>query len=364
MASAAELETDARARPFWAALLVELRRAWWIYALVPVVLTALGAADWGVPTVEAFALNFCVTLCIGGSSQAVFLLAERRGFGLPLGLHYPLLVLAGVALGTELALASLRLFAGFDPAMVRRGLWVVGGIVAAVVAAISVTYDRLRERARAVELRAEQARRQALEAKLDALQSRMNPHFLFNSLNTVAALIEEDRDAAVLAVERLSELLRYTLERSGDTLVPLADELRCVREYLALEGARFGERLRVRVDIDEALARVTQVMIPPLIIQPLVENAVKHGVARSRAPVTVCVAVDAEGEGLRVAVSDDGPGAHAGPSAGTGTAQRTVSERLRLLYGEAARFEAGPLSEGGYRATLHLPRAPRREVAA
>ncbi|MCA9685532.1 MAG: histidine kinase, partial [Myxococcales bacterium] len=290
-----ETATPTHASSFAAALLAALREAWWIYVLVPPLLTVVNLVGGGhsPSLLDALTVNVSATLCIGVSTQTAFVIAERRGWRLPWGLHLPLLVIVGVAVGTELMLLLLSLFARFDPAAVRRGAWLLGGVVAAVSAAISITYDRLRARARAIELREEQARRQALQARIDALQSRMNPHFLFNCLNTVAALIEEDPPAAVRAVEQLAELLRYTLEYGDETLVPLTDELRCVDEYLALERARFGERLRVDLRIAEDLAAVK---VPPLTIQPLIENAIKHGVAPSRTPVTVTMTVRGDAE--------------------------------------------------------------------
>lgn len=332
----------------------ELREAWWIYAVVPLALTLLNYDGYGGTSFGLILLvNACATVGIGVSTQTAFVLAERRGFSLAYGLHYPLLVLAGVGVGTELTFVILRALLGVDASHMREGMWVIGGTVAVLVATVSVGYEHLRERARAVELREEQAQRQALQARLDALQSRMNPHFLFNSLNTVAALIEEDQEAAIDAVERLSELLRYTLERSEAQLVPLADELECVREYLALEQLRFGERLRASIELAEP--ELARCQLPPLSVQPLVENAVKHGVAPSRAPVQVEVRVRASEAGLTIEVRDDGPGPGAAPSRGTGSAHVTLRARLELLYGEAARFEAGPGPERGYLARLELP---------
>lgn len=333
----------------------ELREAWWIYVLVPPLLTVFRAGTSGSDWAITYIVNLCATLCIGGSIQTLLVVSERRGWSLPWNLQYGLLVLVGVLVGTELTFLVLGTFATFDRGAMRWGMWTIGGSVAAAVATIGVTYDRLRAHARTVELREEQARRKALQAELDALHSRMNPHFLFNSLNTVAALIEEDAEAAVDAVERLSDLLRYTLERDAASTVPLADELQCVREYLAIEGLRFGERLRVEWALDEGVE--AGAWVPPLSLQPLVENAVKHGVSRSRTPVTVRLQARRVGDQIALEVCDDGPGSapRSMGSKGTGTALRTLSERLRLLYGEAARFEAGVVEGGGYRAALSMP---------
>lgn len=343
--------TAAAPRPGFArALLDDLRDIWWMYLVVPVALTAFSLGGWGSDLLAVFLLNLCATVAIGVTTQAVFVLGERVELRLPWSLHYPLFVIIGVALGTEIALVALRTFATFDPMALRRGLWLIGGIVAAIVAAISISYEHLRAHARAVELREEQAQRQALQAKLDALTARMNPHFLFNSLNTVAALIEEDPEAAVTAIERLGALLRYTLERDGEALVPLTDELDCVHGYLELQRARFGARLCIESDIEPGLEHH---MIPPLTIQPLVENAIEHGVAHSRTPVTIRISARCEGDALAIEIRDDGPGNSA--SSGTGLAQHTIAARLRLLYGERGLLLAGPLPDRGYRAELRMP---------
>ena len=331
----------------------DVAESWWVYVFAPLVIALLGFQGWGGGHFGlAYLVGLCATVTIGGTTQGLFFVGQRRGWTLPWGIHNGLFVALGTLVGTELCLALLSLFARIDYASMRMGMWMIGGTAAAVIAAASLAYERLRSHAREVELRAERAKREALQAQLEALRNRMDPHFLFNSLNTIAALIEEDSEAAVDAVERLSELLRHSLARGPEDRAPLADELHIAEGYLELERARFGERLRVDIEVDGGLENVE---IPTSMIQPLVENAVKHGVARSREPVTVRVRarrIDAE---LELEVRDDNCVQAKGPSEGTGTALATLRERLRLAYGQAARFEAGPLAEGGYRACLRVP---------
>ena len=350
-------------RSFARHLVDEIVDSWWIYVVAPIALTIfnLGAMDGLEDAAIGFVVSASATLCIGIPTQSLFVWGERRGFVLPLGLHFAIYVIVGVLVGTELTLFSISLWAeSYSPAM-RRGMWLVGGTVAAVVATLGVTYDRLRLRARETEMREERARRQAIQAQLEALRARMDPHFLFNSLNTVAALIEEDTQAAVTAVEQLSEILRYSVERGQARTVPLSEELDCARRYLALEAARYGDRLRTAIRCAPGLEAWE---VPPLSLQPLVENAVKHGVARSREPVTVEIEIEATEAELRLCVRDDAKGEASGSMAtrdGMGTAHATLRERLSLMYGAPARLELRPGPDGGYEARVMLPAEARTE---
>jgi LytS/YehU family sensor histidine kinase len=251
---------------------------------------------------------------------------------------------------------------GMDVAAARAGIWRVGLVITAVVMMASLTYDRLREHVRAVELREQRAQQELLRAQIESLQARVNPHFLFNALNTVASLVEEEPERAVEAIERLSALLRHSLEGAREGRVALRRELEAVRGYLALEGLRFGERLRHAVEVQAGLESA---LVPPFVLQPLVENAVKHGIASRREGGSVRVTIDGDDERLRLVVEDDGPGRSQAP--GTRSGNDMLRQRLALIYGSAASFEAGPGPAGGYRVELSIPRAMlvvEREVAA
>lgn len=360
--------TDDQREPlgFWRAWLADVFDAWWIYLLTPAVLTVANF-EGGMQSTQqlliAYGVSLNATLCIGGCTQAAFVWGSRRGLSLPLHLHYPVYVVFGVGLGTELTLASLGMWANFDADEMRRGMWLIGGTAAIVLSALGLTYDSLRARARETELRAERARREALQAQLQAMRARMDPHFLFNALNTVAALIEEDPDAAIESVERLSELLRFSVDRAQAEFVPLRAELDATQAYLALEATRFGERLATDLQIGEAVARhLDELRVPPFCLQPLVENVVKHGVAHSRTRVHLRVqlrlertdeAAALDDATLAITVTDDAaPSTQAPPS--LGTAHQTLRTRLRLLYGPRAALETEVL-EPGYRARLRLP---------
>jgi two-component system sensor histidine kinase AlgZ len=215
----------------------------------------------------------------------------------------------------------------------------------------SIALKQLAVRARNVERMAHAERQSALEAQLQALQARTNPHFFFNSINTVASLIPDDPKLAERTLERLADLFRYALDSSKVKAVTLRREVEVVRDYLAIAQARFGDRLVTSVELDEGAA---DVLVPPLLLQPLVENAIVHG-ASSRSAGRVRVSVKREGNRVCIEVGDDGPGPGASEHEGTQTSVSELKQRLRLLYGEGGTFEllAGPT--GGCVARLGIP---------
>ncbi|HEX6241374.1 MAG TPA: histidine kinase [Polyangiales bacterium] len=215
--------------------------------------------------------------------------------------------------------------------------------------------QQLRHRARTAEHRALRERKAALEAQLAALQARTDPHFLFNSINTVASLIPEDPELAERSLERLADLFRYALESSRVRTVRLERELAMVADYLALQTTRFGARLRVRLSVASGLGDVE---VPPLLLQPLVENAIMHGTAQRRGG-QVHVDVRRTQDRLIIEVSDDGPGPGRSSHAGTGTSVTSLVERLRLHYDASASLSLSSQPGGGCLARLALPIASR-----
>lgn len=214
----------------------------------------------------------------------------------------------------------------------------------------------LRSERDAIERHLQEERRQRLTAQLQTLQARLHPHFLFNSLNTIACLISEDPAAAERVVERLAELLRYCLTDLNRTVVPLRDELSVVRAYLEVQAARFGSRLRFVIDCPDALGNQR---VPPLCLQPLVENAVLHGAVASRRGGLVTVQVAIVEPQLLLSVKDDGPGLGKSSHQGSGGALRGLRERLRILYPDAdppARLDLMTPADGlGCLVELRLP---------
>jgi hypothetical protein len=206
---------------------------------------------------------------------------------------------------------------------------------------------------------AEEARRRAaaleataVTARLAALKARLDPHFLYNALNAAVTLARRGQGEDTSRVlEELTALLRYVLDESR-TAVPLSEELAFVRRYLDIMQLRFGPRLTYSIRVD---AGVTDAPVPPLILQPLVENAVEHGVANAAGPVAVHVSARAAAHGLVIAVEDDGPGPNAAPRTGTGIGLGATRERLAMLFGGTAELTLGLRVPRGAVAELTLP---------
>jgi two-component system, LytTR family, sensor kinase len=176
----------------------------------------------------------------------------------------------------------------------------------------------------------------AHQARLQALRYQLNPHFLFNTLNAISTLVVDKRNAeAGKMIARLSDFLRMTLDRPDVEEVPLSDEIEFVRRYLEIEQVRFGDRLSVKIDVaeDAWTARV-----PVMVLQPLVENAIRHAVAPRAEGGRIEIGATIEDRGLRIWVADDGPGLN-GNGNGNGIGLTNTRERLRQLYGSAHRFE-------------------------
>jgi hypothetical protein len=176
------------------------------------------------------------------------------------------------------------------------------------------------------------------EAELRALKSQVNPHFIFNSLNSLRSLIEEEPARARLAVTQLANLLRYSLQSSQRETVPLEEELRVANDYLALEQVRYEDRLRLRIDVSpQALA----LPVPPMLLQTLVENAVKYGIAQRREGGEIAIVVRYDGDMLRLQVTNPrAPDASIKIDAeSTGVGLRNAAERLRLLFSDRATLQ-------------------------
>ncbi|MBS0631629.1 MAG: sensor histidine kinase [Verrucomicrobia bacterium] len=174
------------------------------------------------------------------------------------------------------------------------------------------------------------------EAELRALKAQVNPHFIFNSLNSVRALIDEDPARARQSVTRLANLLRYSLQSGQLETVPFEDELRVVNDYLALEQVRHEERLRVRLDI---APETLTLPVPPMLLQTLVENAVKYGISARPEGGEIAIVARRESDSLRLQVTNPGELATAAArvrTSSTGVGLRNAAERLRLLFGESA----------------------------
>ncbi len=223
------------------------------------------------------------------------------------------------------------------------------GVLAGVCSGM-LLHRRMREQ----EARAARATALHTEAELRALRAQLNPHFLFNTLHTLLALVRHDPRAAEESLEQFGDLLRYTLDtQKNGEVVPLGEELAFVDNYLALERLRLGERLRLEVEIDET---VRDRRVPAFCLQPLVENAIRHAIAPRAAGGRLLVRARRDGDALLLEVADDGPGARAGAlgdAAGLGL--RLVRERLAARYGSAAALDVDTGPGRGFRATIRIP---------
>ncbi|HXX17650.1 MAG TPA: histidine kinase [Candidatus Eremiobacteraceae bacterium] len=221
----------------------------------------------------------------------------------------------------------------------------------------------LQSRERLERERTEAARlsEQLAKAQLGALRQQIEPHFLFNTLNTIAGLVREGRnDAAVDMIAGLSELLRRTL-RNREQQVALRDELEIVETYLEIEKARFAERLRVHVDVPQELARAR---VPSLILQPLVENAVKHGIAKRASGGVIAIHAERRNGTLTLRVADDGPGFPEEGKGRSGIGLENVRERLRSLYGPAGKLQVGREEGWGAVVSVSVPYEETRRQGA
>jgi two-component system, LytTR family, sensor kinase len=210
-------------------------------------------------------------------------------------------------------------------------------------------YQKYRER----ELHAARLEAALAQSELQSLRMQLHPHFLFNTLNTIAALMREDVEAADVMIARLGDLLRATLASADVPEVTLARELELVGMYLDIQRARMGDRLTARID---AAVDTLEAAVPTLLLQPIVENAIRHGAAARRGPARLDVSARRDGDVLVLEVSDDGPGPGAAALFGHGL--QNTRARLAATHGAAASFELMPRAGGGALARIRMPMRP------
>ncbi len=355
-----------------------LRRSlWWWVGLQLALWTFLGAFEasqtWFLINLlqrEDMTLTQCVVLSMAGwyglglLAPVMWWLAQR----FPVGQHHwrrPLLLLLSASVGLALLKVALdvpwerivrpdwspiqgksdwdlfQLFFGARFLYYLTVFWVVLGLGQAVA-----LYQKYRER----EFRAAQLETQLAVAQLQVLKMQLQPHFLFNTLNAISALIHRDVELADRMIARLGELLRSTLDTAGTQEVTLRQELDFIKPYLEIEQARLGPRLSVLLDVD---AEVMDAQIPNLLLQPLVENAIRHGVAPRRGAVRVAIAARREQNCLHLQVRDNGGGLAANYTEGVGLSNTRA--RLRQLYSDAHRFAISSPPEGGVVVTITVP---------
>jgi two-component system, LytTR family, sensor histidine kinase AlgZ len=316
-------------------------------AAVPLLFVFFGAVHDPVQLGGYFVYSFVYANCIG--FPAAILLPriaaayQHRGRALlpAISLSMALIAIAGCLLA-----GAITIEIGLVP---RDQYWREFSSAARLSTLLALTsgltiffYKRLRGQLDAAniklkekELDEERARKLAAEARLSSLESRIHPHFLFNTLNSISSLIPVHPDRAEEIVGRLAALLRSSLDTSRESLIPLSQELSIVRDYLEIEKARFGERLEYSIEVPAGFAGVE---VPPMSVQSLAENAVKHGIAGRKSGGCIRIAASASGGRLRLEVRDSGPGFEL-TEMRSGHGLENLIDRIEMLYGPEGRVE-------------------------
>ena len=283
-----------------------------------------------------------------------------------------LLVVVGFAIAIALGIISDEVRSALMPFPARRGrgggppgyFWLrpwylndfityLGVLAAGLARAYSLRYSRQREESLRV---AAQLRAQLAEARLDALRMQLDPHFLFNTLHAISSLVERDPRGVRRMISRLSELLRHTIEGPSDQEITLREELDLLRRYLEIMEVRFQGRLEITTDVQE---RALDALVPNLILQPIVENAIKHGVAKIEGIGRIGLRGRIDGGHLVLCVENNAPIAEVGTGslAGTGVGVRNTRARLSHLYGDEQSFDLrageGPVTIAEIRLPYH-----------
>jgi signal transduction histidine kinase len=271
---------------------------------------------------------------------------------------------AGAGLATATASTLLMWAISQSHASLVRWIWpFLYSLMIYIVVAVAFYLVRVNRNAQRHALAYEQAQGLLVAAELDALRSKLNPHFLFNTLHSIIALTRKDPRAAEDALFRFSDMLRYVLdtEKNGSEYVTVDDELDFVRDYLGLEALRLGERLRVEWLVDPDAGSLA---VPPLTLQPLVENSIKHAFNPRSQPGRLGIRIAVQDQRLVLEVQDDGPGAGMAEVRGSrGLGIRTVERRLRLRYGTGAGFDIDTAPGSGFKVVLSMPIEEREAVA-
>ncbi len=333
-----------------------------------------------MPFVDVLGLEFSQILSYAPLTPFVFALATRYPFQRRNWLGYSLVYLAGGLLFTvaHITMRGLSPYAVWDAKThawasavwnsqahtfkiqwpeFRNLFWynvvddITGTYIPIVLIAHAVSYyQKLRDRER----QTSQLETQLTKAHLRALKSQLQPHFLFNTMHSISALMLTDVCAADRMMTRLSDLLRMSLENDGVQVTRLSRELEFVTGYLEIEKVRFGDRLGVTLDI---APETLDAQVPHLLLQPLVENAVRHGIARLSANGNLRILASHDGRSLHLVIRDNGPGLRGSEGAGAkaGLGLRATRERLQTLYGSDQSLEVRNLPEGGAEASVRIP---------
>jgi LytS/YehU family sensor histidine kinase len=222
------------------------------------------------------------------------------------------------------------------------------GFVFGIIGIIQHQMRAQREKVRSLELE-----RQLSAAQLRALQMQLEPHFLFNALNAITTLVELDRNAeAAEMLGHLNAILKSTLKRTAPEKVPLAQEFEIVENYLAIEQVRFADRLRIEIKVEP---NALDSLVPCFLLQPIVENAIRHGIAHCESDGLVQASARRDGDLLRLEVRDSGKGFSGNTKPGNGIGLKNTRERLAHFYDKTYDMKAGPLETGGFEVAIAIP---------
>jgi LytS/YehU family sensor histidine kinase len=325
-------------------------------ALLLIVFTLM----YGLPSLPHFWLPiFVFTQAVGGCVGLLF--AGLNGWGIYQGA--PRLVQHAARAGAVVMGTGLGVAAGFfvikalRPGISFNGSVVLstGGfalLIAAVMAVINILFEHLKTGIEQKAIEIQKLRELEAQTRLTSLQSKVNPHFLFNTLNTMLNLVHTSPDAVESLILRLSALYRRVLTLPDNGFIAISEELELIREYLEIEQIRLGSRLTFAVEMEPEAAAVR---IPPLLVEPLAENAVKHGIGPKPEGGHIRIQAQIQGAFLLVAVEDDGAGSSPKQSAG-GFGLYSIRERLRIVYGGRGSLDLAPRPGAGFRAELKVPR--------
>jgi two-component system, LytTR family, sensor kinase len=311
----------------WQAQLLRALADWYTWALLAPLIVALGRR---FPISARHRARSIATLAVAGVGLTVAKILLRFGEG---------------RLVAALDSVPLRLMLLGQFHLNYATFWAILGISAAFD-----YYRKFRER----ELRASQLETRLAQAQLEVLRIQLQPHFLFNTLHTISALMQEgDIEAADRMIARLGELLRLVTDHVHEQEVPLRQEMEIVERYLEIQQIRFSERLRVHLDV---APDVLDVRFPQMLLQPIVENAIRHGVGPRAGGGTLWISAKREGEHVRVVVEDDGVGLRATETGrGNGVGLANTRARLEQMYGNRQKLQVGERPGGGTRVEILLP---------
>jgi two-component system sensor histidine kinase AlgZ len=317
--------------------------------------TAVLEHGWRPSAVYGYVLFFFY--CIGLTHGLRFLIRRRQWRSRPLPQLLLRLALASIAIGAVQATLVVSVYTAIEGSL---GVWAERGAIAFLFMGVTIATTvwtilylavTATRHAREVRLNEQKLKSAVNVAELRALQAQLNPHFLFNCLNSIRGMIAEDAAQAQDMVTRLANILRYSLQGDRAATVRLETELEIVSDYLALEAIRFDDRLRVAIHLAEDAGKRE---IPSMLLQTLVENAIKYGAERSSAKGDVSIRAVCDQSLLRIEVKNEGVLQNAAPDS-TRIGLANARERLRLLYGDRASLKLEASGEGHVTATVLIP---------